>query len=108
AALVYPQRESLPYESADPHVEIGGLRVEALEALLTGRVSILVTTERAVQERSPAVARLDEFQIELKVGTEVRPRDIAERLELMGFERVSTVEEVGQFAARGGILDVFG
>jgi transcription-repair coupling factor (superfamily II helicase) len=53
AALLYPQRESLPYEAAEPHVEIGGLRVETLEALLTGRASILVTTQRAVQERSP-------------------------------------------------------
>ena len=71
-ALLYPQREALPYESDEPHVEIGGLRVEALEALLTGRASILVTTQRALQERSPAVERLDELQIELRVGSEVR------------------------------------
>ncbi len=107
-ALLYPQREALPYESEEPHVEIGGLRVEALESLLTGRASILVTTQRAVQERSPAVDRLDELQIELRVGREVRLQDVIERLERMGFERVSTVEEVGQFASRGGILDVFG
>ncbi len=41
---LYPQRESLPYEAAETHLEIGGLRVEALEALLAGRASILVTT----------------------------------------------------------------
>jgi len=108
AALLYPQRESLPYESAEAHVEIGGLRVEALEALLTGRASILVTTRRAIQERSPAVDRLDSLQIELRAGSEARPAELISRLEEMGFERVSTVEEVGQFAARGGILDVFG
>jgi transcription-repair coupling factor (superfamily II helicase) len=107
-ALLFPQRESLPYEVTEPHVEIGGLRVEALEALLTGRASILVTTTRAVQELSPAVARLDDLQLELRVGVEVRPSEIIERLQRMGFERVATVEEVGQFASRGGILDVFG
>ncbi|MEX2583343.1 MAG: transcription-repair coupling factor [Gemmatimonadota bacterium] len=108
SALLYPQRESLAYESSEPHVEIGGLRVEALEALLTGRASILVTTQRAIQERSPGVDRLDELQLRLEVGTVVRPAEIVERLEGMGFERVATVEEVGQFASRGGILDVFG
>src|SRR5690606_6644814 len=107
-ALLYPQRESLPYESAEPHVEIGGMRVEALEALLTGKASSLVTTQRAIQERSPAVDRLDELQLELRVGTEIRLSELLTRLEEMGFERVPTVEEVGQFAARGGILDVFG
>lgn len=107
-ALLYPQREALPYESTDVHVEIGGLRVEAIEALLTGRVSILVTTERAVQERSPAVSRLEELQMALEVGMDVRLQAVIDRLERMGFERVSTVEEVGQFAARGGILDIFG
>src|SRR5690606_30188798 len=69
---------------------------------------ILVTTQRAVQERSPAIDRLDELQLQLRVGSQMRPADIVERLEKMGFERVSTVEEVGQFASRGGILDVFG
>jgi transcription-repair coupling factor (superfamily II helicase) len=108
SALLYPQRESLPYEAVDPHVEIGGLRVEALEALLTGKASILVTTQRAIQERSPAMDRLDELQIELRVENEMRPAEIAGRLEAMGFERVATVEEVGQFATRGGILDIFG
>ncbi|MDR0786835.1 MAG: transcription-repair coupling factor [Gemmatimonadota bacterium] len=107
-ALLYPQHESLPYENARSHVEIGGLRVEALEALLTGRASILVTTRRAIQERSPAVDRLDSLRVELTTGTETRPSELVAKLEAMGFERVSTVEEVGQFAARGGILDVFG
>ncbi|HUE96263.1 MAG TPA: transcription-repair coupling factor [Longimicrobiaceae bacterium] len=108
SALLYPQRESLPYEPVEPHVEIGGLRVEAIEALLTRRTSILVTTHRAIQERSPTVGRLDELQIELKVGHEVRLPELLERLRAMGFDRVATVEEVGQFASRGGILDIFG
>ncbi|MEX2571671.1 MAG: transcription-repair coupling factor [Gemmatimonadota bacterium] len=108
SALLFPQRESLPYETDEPHVEIGGLRVEALEAVLTGRAAVLVTTQRAVQERSPAVERLEELHVELAAGAEVRPAEIVMRLDSMGFERVPTVEEVGQFALRGGILDVFG
>ncbi|CAN5671285.1 transcription-repair coupling factor [soil metagenome] len=108
AVSLYPQRESLPYEAAETHVEIGGLRVEALEALLGGRASILVTTSRAIQELSPAVDALDDLQITLRAGQTLRPAQLAKNLEQMGFQRVSTVEEVGQFALRGGILDVFG
>jgi transcription-repair coupling factor (superfamily II helicase) len=105
---LFPQRESLPYESAEPHVEIGGLRVEALEKVLAGNAYVLVTTARALQELAPAVAGLTALQIELAVGQEIRPADLATRLDEMGFDRVSTVEEVGQYALRGGILDVFG
>ena len=108
AVYLYPQRESLPYEEAEPHVEIGGTRVEALEALLSGRASLLVTTARAMQELAPAVEGLDDLRLALAVGQEVRLGELAARLEEMGFERAATVEEVGQFALRGGIVDVFG
>ncbi|HYH83058.1 MAG TPA: transcription-repair coupling factor [Longimicrobium sp.] len=108
AVHLYPQRESLPYEEAEPHLEIGGTRVEALEALLSGRAALLVTTPRALQELSPAVQGLDDLRLALKAGQRIRLPELAETLEGMGFERAATVEEVGQFALRGGIVDVFG
>ncbi|MGH7481868.1 MAG: CarD family transcriptional regulator, partial [Longimicrobiales bacterium] len=104
----YPQRESLPYEAAEPHVEIGGLRVEALEAVLGGRAHILVTTLRAVQERSDIPSELAELRLTIRTGEKVRPRELTERLDAMGFERTALVEGVGEYAVRGGILDLFG
>src|SRR5256885_10821189 len=50
AAALYPQREALGAE--EPHVEIAGERIETLEALLSGRVRMLVTTARAAAERT--------------------------------------------------------
>jgi transcription-repair coupling factor (superfamily II helicase) len=108
AVFLYPQRESLPYEDGEPHLEIGGTRVEALEALLSGRASLLVTTPRALQELAPAVEGLDDLRLEIRTGQEVLLAELASRLEGMGFDRVPTVEAVGQFALRGGIVDVFG
>ncbi|HEY0020100.1 MAG TPA: transcription-repair coupling factor [Longimicrobium sp.] len=108
AVFLYPQRESLPYEEGEPHLEIGGARVEALEALLSGRARLMVTTARAMQELSPAVDGLRDLRLEIKAGDTVRLPELSARLEDMGFERVATVEEVGQFALRGGIVDVFG
>ncbi|HEX2210189.1 MAG TPA: transcription-repair coupling factor [Longimicrobium sp.] len=106
--FLYPQRESLPYEEGEPHLEIGGARVEALEALLSGRARLMVTTVRAMQELSPAVDGLRDLRLEIKAGDTLRLPELSARLEEMGFERVATVEEVGQFALRGGIVDVFG
>jgi transcription-repair coupling factor (superfamily II helicase) len=106
--FLYPQRESLPYEEGEPHLEIGGARVEALEALLSGRARLMVTTARAMQELSPAVDGLRDLRLEIKQGDVLKLPELSARLEEMGFERVATVEEVGQFALRGGIVDVFG
>jgi transcription-repair coupling factor (superfamily II helicase) len=104
---LYPQKEALPYEESEPHLEIGGLRVEAVEALLSGRVRVIVTTPRALQERVPVPSRLAELRRTFRVGDSTSFAALPRELEARGFERVPIVEEVGQFAVRGGILDVF-
>ncbi len=104
---LYPQREALPYESTEPHLEIGGLRVEAVEALFSGRTRMLVTTPRALQERAPVPDRLTELRMTLEVGDAPGLGELVRRLEARGFERVPLVEEVGQLAVRGGIVDLF-
>ncbi len=107
ASALYPQRESLPYESSEPHLEIGGLRVEAVEALFSGRTRLFVTTFRALQERAPVPDRLARLRLTLRVGHEHGFTELLASLEKRGFERVPLVEEVGQFAVRGGLLDLF-
>ena len=101
-----PQRETLPYEETDPHVEISSRRVEAIAALLAGRTNIVVTTSRGLVERAP-VSRGGDFGVSLRVGTSVDRNDLAERLLQMGFERTTGVRELGDFVVRGGIVDVF-
>lgn len=104
---LFPQKEALPYEDSEPHLEIGALRVEAVEALWSGRCRIVVTTPRALQERTPVPARLANLRLTLRVGDTVDLQELAATLEKRGFDRVGLVEEVGQFAVRGGIVDVF-
>ena len=103
----FPQRETLPYEDADPHVEIAGQRIDALAALLAGRTRLLVTTARGLVERSPVPSGSADFSLELSVGLEIDRASLIERLEGLGFDRVHTVQELGEFAVRGGIVDVF-
>jgi transcription-repair coupling factor (superfamily II helicase) len=106
SASYLPQREALPYEDADPHVEITGQRVRALADLLRGRCSVLVTTARALAEREPLPGG-GPASLELSEGQEMGRATLTRRLESMGFERVHTVEELGEYAVRGGIVDFF-
>ena len=106
AVALYPQREALGEE--EPHYEIAGERAETIEALLRGRLRILVTTARATAERTLVPAALEALRLRLAVGERRPPAGVAEALARMGYRRVGTVTEVAEFSVRGGILDVYG
>ena len=103
SVAAYPQRESLPYESDDFHIEIEGRRVEAVEAVFGNRCRLLVTTPRALQERASFPTRLTRLHLTLRTGDEVGLTALAGQLAERGFQNAPLVEEVGQFAVRGGI-----
>ncbi len=103
---LYPQREALGED--EPHYEIAGERVETIEALLGGRLRILITTARAIAERTLVPASLEKRRIRIAKGTRIRPQVLVQDLEAMGFTRVTTVTEVAEFSSRGGIVDVYG
>ena len=102
---LYPPREG--FGEAEPHVEVAGERVETLERLGRGELRVLLTTPRALLERTRLPGALADLRLELRKGDTHRPRDLAEHLERIGFERVPMVEDVAQFSLRGGILDVY-
>ncbi|HET9465697.1 MAG TPA: transcription-repair coupling factor [Gemmatimonadales bacterium] len=106
ATVLYPQREALGED--EPHYEIAGERAEAIQALLEGRVRVLVTTARATAERTLLPAALERMRLRLAVGERRPPSEVAAALENMGYRRVPTVTEVAEFSVRGGILDVYG
>jgi transcription-repair coupling factor (superfamily II helicase) len=103
---LYPQREALGED--EPHYEIAGERAETIEALLQGRLRVLVTTARATAERTLMPAALEQLRLRLATGERRPPGDVARTLERMGYQRVPTVTEVAEFSVRGGILDVYG
>ncbi|HQR17605.1 MAG TPA: CarD family transcriptional regulator, partial [Gemmatimonadales bacterium] len=105
---LYPQREGLGEE--EPHHEIAGERVETLQALVEGRIRILVTTARASAERTGVPAWLRAATLRLAPGRTDVPglTAVVASLEAMGYRRVPTVTEVAEFSVRGGIVDVYG
>ena len=103
---LYPPREGLG--EAEPHLEVAGERVETLEALTRGRVRILLTTARALLERTRLPSTLAASRLELTRGEIRRPVELAATLEQLGYERVDLVTDVAQFSVRGGIVDLYG
>src|SRR6185369_14368299 len=102
---LYPAREG--FGEAEPHMEIAGERVETLEKLTRGELRVLITTSRALLERTRMPRALQDLRVELRKGDTHRLGDLAAHLEAIGFERVSMVEDVAQFSIRGGIFDVY-
>ena len=102
----YPPREA--FGEAEPHAEVAGERVETLEQIGRGNVRVLLTTARALLERTQLPTALAETRLELRRGDVRRPETLAEHLESIGFERVHMVDDVAQFSVRGGIFDIYG
>jgi transcription-repair coupling factor (superfamily II helicase) len=102
---LYPPREG--FGEAEPHAEVAGERVETLERIANGGVRVLLTTARAVLERTRLARAVQGARVELRKGDVRRPAELAAHLESIGFERVPMVEDVAQFSVRGGIFDVY-
>ena len=103
---LYPPREG--FGEVEPHAEVAGERVETLERMTRGEVRILLTTARAILERTRLPKALASARLELRRGDSWRLDALSAHLESVGFEKVEMVEDVAQFSVRGGIVDVYG
>jgi transcription-repair coupling factor (superfamily II helicase) len=102
----YPSRGTGYASHVTPPPHLVGLRIDALDALREGDDAIVVASATALAEAVPD-ASLRPAGFVLEQGGEVELDGAARDLVAAGYERVEQVEERGQFAVRGGILDVF-
>ena len=82
-------------------------RLAALYAMARGQARVIVATADALCARTLPPERLVSLSRTLEVGQRAELQDLAEQLVSAGYTRCQQVEGVGQFALRGGILDVF-
>ena len=82
-------------------------RIAALYALSKGREAIIVATADGLLQRSIPPKVLRDASLTLKLGGRAEIQELAQRLTAAGYSRAEQVEGTGQFALRGGILDVF-
>ena len=111
---LYPAWETLPHERLSPRSDTVGRRLAVLRRLRhpgsdigpAGPLSVVVAPVRSVLQ--PQVRGLADVElVRLAVGDEVDLEDLVRRLVAAAYQRVDLVERRGEFAVRGGIVDVF-
>ncbi|MBW4708838.1 transcription-repair coupling factor [Roseobacter sp. YSTF-M11] len=107
--MVFPGWDCLPYDRVSPNADISAQRMATLAALVHGMPDkfILLTTLNAATQRIPARATLKDAAFSARVGDRVDEAALRTFLVRMGFVQSPTVTEPGDYAIRGGIIDIF-
>lgn len=113
AVAAFPSWETLPHERLSPGVDTVGARLTVLrrlanpdDARLGPPLRVVVTAVRSLlQPMTPQLGLIE--PITLSVGREIAFSDVVARLVELAYTRVDMVGRRGEFAVRGGILDVF-
>jgi transcription-repair coupling factor (superfamily II helicase) len=102
-----PAWEALPYEQISPSPEVAARRTDAVRRLraATGAFVLVAPVLAAMHGLIPTLGTVPPMQ--LAAGSELAPDDLAERLVELGYARADVVEHRGEFAVRGGVVDVF-
>ncbi|HDR29473.1 transcription-repair coupling factor [Rhodovulum sp.] len=107
--LDFPAWDCLPYDRVSPNPDAEAARMATLAALVQGLPGpfILLTTLNAITQRVPARDVLRDASFTALVGTRVDEAALRAFLVRMGFTQAPTVMEPGDYAVRGGIIDIY-
>ncbi|MFQ5348605.1 MAG: transcription-repair coupling factor, partial [Rhodothalassiaceae bacterium] len=108
--LTFPAWDCLPYDRVSPHAEIVARRMATLDALAgaaEGRPRLVLSTVNAALQRVPARAFLRSRNLTAEVGERCDVEALLAFLESAGYTRSSQVTEPGEFARRGGLIDIY-
>jgi transcription-repair coupling factor (superfamily II helicase) len=105
----FPAWDCLPYDRVSPNGGIIAERIAALSRLQAepGKKRIVLTTVNAALQKVPPRQALVGAGMTLALGATISPEDLAAFLDADGYNRTGTVMEPGEYAVRGGIVDVF-
>lgn len=107
--VVFPAWDCLPYDRVSPNADICAARMATLAALAHGmpKQFVLLTTLNAATQRVPARGLLKEASFTARVNSRIDEAALKQYLVRMGFTQSPTVMEPGDYAVRGGIIDIF-
>jgi transcription-repair coupling factor (superfamily II helicase) len=107
--LRFPAWDCLPYDRVSPNPALVSERIATLARLLEKPTNprIVLTTVNGVVQRVPPRAAFAGASMELHVNGAIQPEKLAQFLESNGYGRAGTVMEPGEYAMRGGIIDIF-
>ena len=107
--LVLPAWDCLPYDRMSPNPDVSAQRMATLAALAQGIGApfILLTTLSAATQRLPAREVIKDAAFTARVGGRLDEPGLRGWLARMGFSHSATVSEPGDYAVRGGIIDIY-
>ncbi len=107
--LTFPAWDCLPYDRVSPAPEISAARMATLATLAAGIAGpfVLLTTLNAATQRVPARDVVAGASFTARVGGRVDEAALRRFLVRMGFSQAATVMEPGDYAVRGGIIDIY-
>ncbi|WP_349364634.1 MAG: transcription-repair coupling factor [Roseitalea porphyridii] len=109
--IQFPAWDCLPYDRVSPSAEVTAQRLSALIAIdalaRTPRRAVVLTTANALVQRVAPPASIAAQAIHVRPGQVVAMEGLIDTLSGNGFARVPTVREVGEYAVRGGIVDLY-
>ena len=107
--LRFPAWDCLPYDRVSPNPAIVSERIACLARLLepASRPRIVLTTVNALVQRVPPRAVFRGASLSVRTGGSITPGQLTSFLEANGYGRADTVMEPGEYAVRGGIIDIF-
>ena len=106
-ATMIGAREFLFHEGAVASRQWEHQRLAAFRAMAQGRTRLIAATVECLLQRTLPPEELEAHTVALDAKGSYDPEELADRLAALGYTRCQQVEGVGQFALRGGILDVF-
>jgi transcription-repair coupling factor (superfamily II helicase) len=107
SVVALPTRDVLPFQNLSPHPEIQEERAVALWKIATGAVSIVVSPIVATALRLRSADYYADLARVLRRGETLDPEPLLRHLNTVGYTSTDVVEMPGEYALRGGILDVY-
>jgi transcription-repair coupling factor (superfamily II helicase) len=105
-----PAWDTVPYDRIGPNAEIVATRVASMARLAAAArkgPTVVLTTVNSILQRLPPREFIRRSLKTIAPGQRIDMNQLVQRLNLAGFQRTGTVMEAGEFAIRGGILDLF-
>ncbi|MBI5805898.1 transcription-repair coupling factor [candidate division TA06 bacterium] len=96
----------MPGEEREPDLELLGSRIESLEHLFTGSKGVVISSARALMQKTMAAHDFNQGRLDLALGQKLDRDDLISKLVAGGYERQSAVSGFGEYAVRGSIIDV--
>ncbi len=105
--MQFPAYETLPYDVVSPAPDIISQRLDVLYRLTTLESGVIVVPIQTLLQRLPPREILMPHMLQISFNEQITPQALIQQLDQLGYRRVDTVFEHGEYAMRGSLLDFF-